>query len=130
MKEIEVPGGKELEVRADLKPLGSLRKKLKPAFFWTGVGLTGASALIAIVTGSLALKKEREYDTLTVDDDWRPVQRSARNLAVTTDVFWALAGTSAALTVLLGVFTDFGKEDRDTLSWHLDPLSIRVSGVF
>ena len=129
-EKVEVPGGRELTIDVELEPsANSSRKKLKPTFFWSGVGLTSATILVAVVTGSLALKKEKEYDRLVAEDDWKPVQRSARNLAVATDALWVIAGTVAATSVILAIFTDFYGHERAQSYAPRVSLSISFSGL-
>jgi hypothetical protein len=124
-KKIDVPGGTEQTLEVELVPSAKAEKaskKLHKGIFFGGLGVTGALALTAAITGGLALKTEKDYRELGVEDDWKPVQRKAKNLALATDVLWGMAGAAAIGTVVIAIFTDFTGGERKEAGLTLTPM--------
>ena len=123
-KKIDVPGGTEQTLEVELVPgakAEKARKKLPKGVFFGGLGVTGALALSAAITGGLALKTQADYRELDAEDDWKPVQRKAKNLALATDVLWGVAGAAAITTVMIAIFTDFEGGERKEAGLTLTP---------
>ena len=84
--------------------------KLRPAVFWTSVGITLALTASLAVTGSLALEKNRQVSDMTdEDDDWKAVRDEGRKLATATDVLLGAAVLGGVTSLFLSFFTDFRK---------------------
>jgi len=136
-KEVEAPtaaapAAPEVEVTG---PVEKKRKKpLGPAPFWSMVGVTGASAVAMIVTGSLALTRAEDVEAMFDDENWKPVARERDNLALGTNILIGAASAAAAASLILFFFTDFrkGHERAGFLGAGVGPGSVQVGyeGVF
>jgi hypothetical protein len=76
---------------------------LHPAFFWTGVAVTGVAVAAASVLTVVVGNRHDDFlaqPSRATADAGDAAQTRAR-------VVWAIAGVSAAATVVLAVFTDF-----------------------
>jgi hypothetical protein len=135
-QKVEIPGGKETTVEVQLEidaPAVSAKKKLKPMYFWSSLGVTGALALTAIITGGVALKKEDEYAAMSYEQDWRAFKESTRKLTIATDVLWGLASASAIATIILAIKTEFKSEKKDqklSLSPSIEPFGLSLHWGF
>lgn len=137
VKTVDVPGGKEVSVEFELEeseeetvePEPEGKKKLNPAIFWSGVGLTGGISLIAIITGSVALKREKEYARMEYTDDWQSFRTSTRQLTIATDLLWGLAGASLISTIIVAFYTDFGRKKDETPEVGLSPPVLGPGGL-
>jgi hypothetical protein len=142
-QKIELPAGQEVLVEIDLAapPAETTeqepereRTHLKPAAFWSMAGVTAALGISAAITGGLALKQKADYAGLGYGDDWEPEREKGLKLALTTDVLLGVAGAAAVTTIVLAIFTDFGGEDRDDLSFLISPtpesLTLGIGGTF
>lgn len=135
VEKVEVPGGAVVDVEMLLEAAQQpgVSKKLKPIYFWSTLGTTGAFALIAIITGSVALKREDEYAGLEYEDNWKPFKEATRRLTVATDVFWGLAGAAAIATIVLAIKTDFKTEKAEeelALTPSIEPFGVQVRWGF
>jgi len=112
--EEEKPTAPPVEARKEKNKLGT-------GPFWAGLGLTLAFGATAIVTGALALQKDKEVAGMKDNEDWQDLRAESDNLALTTDVLIGLGGASAITTLVLVFFTDFkkGKKDESKLSFSL-----------
>jgi tetratricopeptide (TPR) repeat protein len=98
---------------------------LKPALFWTGVGLTAAGAVASSVLGARALSMSHDVQDKPVlarnDEDRAKVRKAAR----AADVTLGATGALALGTVIVLFLTDFDKPrdqraaqgPRGGLSW-------------
>jgi hypothetical protein len=141
---IELPGGSTLKVDAELVPEDDIEtlppveadkgKRLGPAVFWTGLGLTAAVSVTAAVTGGLALKYRSDYRDMDYEDAWRSTRRKCHDLALTTDILLGVAGGLAITTIVVAFFTDFDGRERQSMSWSISPgansLTVSVVRVF
>lgn len=101
------------------------RKKLGVAPFYSAVGITGAAAIIAIITGSVTLKKANKVEGLYENENWKPTYDEGKRFAVATDVLIAVAAVGAASAVVLIFFTDFKKEKKNTAC--ISPSGIKLA---
>jgi hypothetical protein len=85
------------------------RKTLNPAWFWSMVGLTAAAGGAAIVTGALAVKKDRDVEGYYSDEDWQSVADEGKKLALSTDILIGVTAAAGAGALILLFFTDFKK---------------------
>jgi hypothetical protein len=92
---------------------------LSPAYFWTGAGLTVAALGTGIYVGLKALEKDAEG---TDRRDENPYLNSesdedeVKDLALTADILYGVAGVLAVGTTLLFFFTDWegdGEEESE-----------------
>ena len=99
--------------RSSVEPVGGRdRSGLSPVYFWSGVGLTGALTIATAVTGVLALSKSDSFnDPNTPPDEREDLRSSGETLSTAANVSFGLALASAAATVALYFFTDFGGAD-------------------
>lgn len=112
-REVSVASRQMVPLRVELEVIRPGRR-LSPAFFWTGVGLSLASAATGAVFGGLAISARSDVDqrlassspsvrfSVTAED-----QQSIANRALLADVFFISAGALAIGTTVLGLLTDF-----------------------
>jgi hypothetical protein len=106
---LEAPGNAPAHATQDGGKKGRMRK-IKPAAFWTSLGLTLAVTAGLVVTGSLALEKSRQVSDMTDEtDDWKDVRDEGRKLATATDVLLGAAVLGGVTTIFIAFFTDFKK---------------------
>jgi tetratricopeptide (TPR) repeat protein len=88
------------------------RRRLKPIYFWTGVGVTAALLLTGTITGGMALSKSSEFnDESTPYGDLQDLKDSGESLRTAANVTFGLSLATAVGTAVLYFFTDFsGKE--------------------
>jgi len=89
------------------------RRRLRPLYFWSGVGVTGGLLLIGTITGAMALGKSSEFkDSSTPYNDLQDLKDSGESLKTASTVTFTLGLVAAAGTAALYFFTDFsgGKE--------------------
>ncbi len=100
------------------EPAAEPGKKIGATPFWVALGVTGATLVAITATGSLALKAESDFEEQYREDEdqWKPLQRKANNLALTTDILIGVAAAAAATTAVLAVFTDFKGEKASKVS--------------
>jgi len=93
------------------------REKIGPVPFYVLAGLTGALAVGFAVTGGLAIKKKKDFESCYRDepDCWRPLKDDHRKLAIATDVLWPTALASLAATVVIAFFTDFHPDEKQAV---------------
>jgi hypothetical protein len=90
------------------------RKTLHPAIFWSMVGLAGAAAVSAVVTGSLAVKKDRGVEEYFEDETgWASLRDEGKKLALSTDIMIGVAAAAGASALVLSFFTDFKKKKKE-----------------
>jgi tetratricopeptide (TPR) repeat protein len=111
----EAVPGLDKEAKPTLPPAETKpgRRRLKPIYFWSGVGVTGALLLVGTVTGGVALAKSSEFkDPATAESELQDLKDSGEALRTTSTVMFALSAAAAAGTAALYFFTDFsyGKE--------------------
>lgn len=128
----QVPTGGESSSKEAIQPTS--KKRVPVAAFGAMAGLTGALALTASIMGGMALKKEKDYEGLGVDDAWEDAQKSGRNLVIATDVLWGITGAAAVTTVILVFFTDFKRGETTEAAWVIAPdlvnPGLTLKGVF
>jgi tetratricopeptide (TPR) repeat protein len=106
---VEPAGG--TEGPAPVAPTG--RRRLRPLWFWSGLGLSAALLVTGAVTGGLALKQSSDYqDRDTSIERRRELRDSGTALARTSTATFAVGGAAAAVTAVLYFFTDFGGRER------------------
>lgn len=104
------------------KPSGRLR--LRPLYFWSGVGLTSAMLLTGTITGALALGKSSEFkDPATPADRLRDLKDSGESLRTASTTTFAIGAVAAIGTAALYFFTDFDSSESDTAALTAIPLS-------
>jgi hypothetical protein len=90
------------------------RKTLHPAIFWSMVGLAGAAAAGAVVTGSLAIGKDRKVGEYYEDETgWGSLRDEGKKLALSTDILIGVAAASGASALVLFFFTAFEKKKKE-----------------
>jgi hypothetical protein len=94
-------------------PPRSSRRHLRPAYFWTGVGLSAALLLTGTITGAVTIQKGNRYnDPATPYGELQSLRDSGQSLKVTSTVMFALGASAAVATTVLYFFTDFHKEPK------------------
>jgi tetratricopeptide (TPR) repeat protein len=84
------------------------RRRISPALFWTGVGLTAALLVVGTGTGAAALARNSEYkDHAATADRRQELKDSGQSLSVASTVSFGLAGAVGVGTAVLYWFTDF-----------------------
>jgi tetratricopeptide (TPR) repeat protein len=79
--------------------------------FYTGVGLTGAAVITWASLASITVVRANDYND---DLDRTNLERTrAREIARTSNVMLGMAGGLAAVTTVIGVFTEWGDDDDD-----------------
>jgi hypothetical protein len=112
-REVNVARGGEVALSVVMVPAGQDYEGLHPAYFWTGVAATTATALAGTFLGLGALGARSEIDarldagppqSLTVSEADRA---HVEGLATATDVMLISSAVVATGTVVLAFFTDF-----------------------
>lgn len=94
------------------------RKKLGPVYFWTAVGLAGAAAITAAVTGGLAIQKDSDIEGYYRDQEgWKSLRDDGKKLALTTDIMIGVSAAAGAGALILLFFTDFKKKEKKPVSF-------------
>lgn len=89
------------------------RRRLRPHFFWTGVGVSAALLLTGTITGSLALGKSSRFnDPNTPSGELGDLKSSGESLRTASTVTFALGLVATAGTAALLFFTDFRPKER------------------
>jgi hypothetical protein len=141
---IKTLGGEERElvlIPLDLKPTGEevpdkptpsgeeppARRGLSQVWFWTGVGVTAALAIVTTVMGVQTLNARTEYND-------NPTQEGADTFdqrRLLTNVFLGLTVAAAGGTTVLYFFTDFrGKEEQRGGDEQAMTLGVGLRGYF
>lgn len=103
-------------------------RRLRPVWFWTGVGVTSAFALMTIITGALTLKYGSDYDDPnTPPEDLPGIKDSGESLKTTANVSLGMTLASAAATTVLFFLTDFQAGGDETT---LSAAPLRGGGLF
>jgi tetratricopeptide (TPR) repeat protein len=94
------------------------RKKIGTGPFWAMLSISGATLAAAAVTGGMALKAEKDFNEQYQEDEdkWKPLERKANNLALTTDILIGVGAAAAATTIVLAIVTDFKGEEKSNVS--------------
>jgi hypothetical protein len=138
--DVELKAGEARQLHMSLTALPSERG-LHPAYFWTGVGLTGAALVTGTAFGLRAVRLHNQTeDQISSDDpseryssvvhDPRPTIRRNANAA---DIAFAATAVLGVGTLVLYAFTDFKKEKKST---NIQPvlassfLGARIQGEF
>jgi len=156
-KVVELPGGENVLVEAlfevEVMPPEPVKKekkkkdkkkkekekkkrgKLPPAALWGTLGATVAIGVAAAVTGGAAVKTNKDYEKLTYEDSaWESTQEKGEKLTLATDVLLGITGAAAIATILVAVFTDFGREKKEDVSVIVAPshtgLTVGLAGAF
>jgi hypothetical protein len=88
------------------------RRKAPVAAFIALAGAGGAALVASAVTGGLTISKNRRFEDLYYEDDWRPLKKDVESLALATDVLW-ISGAALVVTALVLIpFTDFPRKER------------------
>ena len=84
------------------------RRRLRPAAFWTGVGLTAALVAVGTATGVLALQKSDRFNDLgTPTAELQGLKDSGEALKLTSTISFAVGGAVAVATTVVFFFTRF-----------------------
>ena len=87
------------------------KKRLRPAAFYTVLGITLGTLVFSGITGATALAKRAEfYDKYRDDHDIDKFIDEAMRFALVTDILWGVAGAGIVTMIILGVYTDFSKK--------------------
>jgi len=96
------------------------RRKLRPLWFWSSVGLAGALLVTGTVTGVMALGKSDEYkDPTTAVEDRRNLKdtgETLRTVSTATVVTGAVAAAGAGALFFLTDWGDWGRKERTTVT--------------
>lgn len=104
------------------------RRRLRPVWFWTGVGVTSAFALMTLVTGVLTIAYGSDYDDPnTPPEDLPGIKDSGESLKAAANVGLGLTLASVAATTVLFFLTDFSAGGNETT---LSAAPIRGGGLF
>jgi tetratricopeptide (TPR) repeat protein len=107
----EPPASSEREPPQPAEPTRS-RRHLRPLYFWTGVGVTGALLVTGTITGAMALSKSEEFkDPATPRSELQDLKDSGEMLKTTSTATFVLGAATAAGTAALYFFTDFGSRE-------------------
>jgi hypothetical protein len=99
------------------------RRRLSPAWFWSGVGLTVATGVAAAVMGGLTYKAHSEYYDAPTEDGYNTFVQRRLITNILTGVAVAAAGTS----LVLFFYTDFKGRRHETEGTEV---SLGVVGTF
>ena len=142
--EIDLPGGEELTIKAELKKKGAetavkkeedeeqplpdaiketkgKKKTVKPAAFYGMAGATGALLIGTVVCSVLAMQKHNEFDDTDADspeniEKREDLKSEGETLNVVSDALVGVTAAAAAATIILVFFTDFKKKEKKTSS--------------
>ncbi|MCB9708467.1 MAG: PEGA domain-containing protein [Myxococcales bacterium] len=94
---------------------------LHPAFFWTGVGLTVATAAVGTYFGirTLSLNSDLEESDPLLPST-QTLQEDKDQAALLTDIFFISSAGLALTTVVLAIFTDWDGDEDDDASTSKD----------
>lgn len=93
------------------------RRRLPPHFFWAGVGLTVAMAVVGTASGALALQRSAAYkDVTTPYAQMQALKDSGEALKLTSNISFGVAGATAAAATVLFFFTRFKATEAVTAS--------------
>ncbi len=104
--------------------------RLAPAWFWTGVSVTGAFAISAVALGGATLAAASAYDAnlnrTQADHD------SSSRLAVASDVCTGLMAAFGAATTVVGFNTRWRRTSPPRTAWSVLPVpgALVVGGTF
>jgi tetratricopeptide (TPR) repeat protein len=88
-------------------PPGS-RRTLPSHYFWAGVVVTAAMAVVGTASGALALQRSSQYKDPTTSEVQMPMLKdSGEALKLTSTISFAVAGATAAATTVIFFFTRF-----------------------
>ena len=113
-RELTVASRREHDLSVTLKSAKD-SPPLHPAFFWTGVGLTVATAAVGTYFGirTLSLNSDLEESDPLLPST-QTLQEDKDQAALLTDIFFISSAGLALTTVVLAIFTDWdGDEDDD-----------------
>lgn len=92
-------------------------RRLHHGFFWAGLGLSVASTVALGVVGAMLLDRQDEYDAAL--EMWPPDEvleqrliEEGTALEAQTTALWIVTGVVVGATVLLAIFTDWGRLRR------------------
>ena len=90
------------------------RKKIRPGAFWGMAGTTGVLLVGTITLAALSLHNHNEFEDTPSDDydERRSLRDKGKKLNLSTDIMLGVTALSAVTTIVLAVFTDFGKKER------------------
>jgi hypothetical protein len=114
-------GGDKQPTPSPREPPSTSRAGLSPLWFWSGVGLTGALAIVTTVLGVQTLGLRSDYN-----ED--PTEQGADDFdqrRMLTNVFLGLTAAAAAGSTLLFFYTDFGSK-RETDAGDTEALRVGV----
>jgi len=93
-------------------PPPTSRRRLGPAYFWTGVAVTAALLATGTVTGALALTKSSRFrDLSTPGFELRELKDTGETLKLTSTITFSVGAAAAVTTTILLFFTDFGAKE-------------------
>lgn len=94
-------------------PPATVRRGLRPAWFWTGVALSAALLGTGVATGALALQKSSEYKERDTPIARREELRDAGQALSTAATVTVAAGAATAVgTIVLFILTDFRRSEQ------------------
>ncbi len=121
-REVEVVARRSLAIAIELEPIGE-GGGVDPAFFFAGLGVTGATGAVALTIGGLFLARQAETSDRIADGTAATSDLDAeRELALVADVLFGVTGALAVATVVLGVVADWGGDDAPPVEVTLAPL--------
>jgi hypothetical protein len=117
MPAVEQPPELKRSRTAPAQPQASKRRRVHPAVFWTGVGLTAATLVAGTVTGVFALRKSSQFNDLsTAPGDLRGLKDSGELLKTSSTALFCAGAAVAVGTTILFFFTDFGRKEEATVA--------------
>ena len=88
-------------------------RTLSPAAFYVMLGFTSASAIAMAALGGVTLARHQEFLSLYRGEaNSADLQDTGRNLAWGTNMLIGITAASAAITLVLGLVTDWRRGDR------------------
>lgn len=147
-REVEVAGRQRVEVeleleRAEVNVTNVENRNVQvteeggapPAVFYTGVALTGVSAVLAATFGGRALAERGRTEDLSPFDREGIARGNerARDSALLADVFFGITGALAVTTLVLFFLTDFDGDDdvrRNQAALRVGPSRIELEVSF
>ncbi len=103
-------------------PADAWRRRLRPYWFWTAVGVSSAVLISAVISRGIALDKSSEYkDPATSIERRRQLKDSGEPLTTFSSVAMGVGAAAVVGTAVIYYFTDFDHEQADP-----SPVSVTV----
>lgn len=103
------------------------RRRLRPPAFWALLATTAASGLTMAILGGVTLAREQAFgegDVANCSD----AQDDGRRLAAATDALLGVTAAAAAVTLVLGLLTDFSGAARLSIDAGPDHAALVLAG--